>query len=106
MDDRDLDQPVDMTDEELAAQQEAARRAEIDAHPHNQLTRMAAQLTAPAANQADVNTRLAHLHSVVRQLIQLMRGMIPPPEEPNGEVLEQRQPVEGSVEQEPVRDGQ
>lgn len=85
------------TAEEIAAQAEAERRAAFMAHPHNQLKRMVAQLSAPAANQADVNTRLAYLHSAMRQLLQLMMGMIPPPREASdGEVKQQQQSVEGS----------
>ncbi|MDE2471868.1 MAG: hypothetical protein KGL35_24870 [Bradyrhizobium sp.] len=80
-------QGAELTSEDIAAheeqQAEARRRAALMAHPHTQLNKILTDLRAPAANQADVNTRLAHLHAAVRQLVQVVLSHTPRPEEPH-----------------------
>lgn len=80
--------PPEPTGEEIAAQDEANRRAELAAHPHTQLRAIQEQLRSPAAQRGDVTTRMAHLHSAVQQLIQVVLTHTPAPgarEEPHGE---------------------
>ena len=82
--------PVEPTAEEIAAEKaaqaaaaEQQRIAEFNAHPHTRLSDLQKQLTAPG--NLDVNARIGMLHSVVSQLLQVIKQHTPAPETHDGE---------------------
>jgi hypothetical protein len=77
--------PPEPTQEEIDAQAAADRLARFQAHPHTQLRKIQADLRAPATQTGDVTTRMAHLHSAMQRLIQVVLSHTPPPEEDHGE---------------------
>ena len=67
-------EPEGLSAEEIARHQKIA---EFNAHPHTQLTKLAADLRSPTA--LDVNGRLGIVHQAVARLVGLMlQGTEPP----------------------------
>ena len=77
------------------AQRAAEQRAAFMAHPHTQLSKIAADLRAPAATSGDVNTKLAYISAALQRLVQLSLQHTQPPENPD----EVRRPAEGTEAQ-------
>jgi hypothetical protein len=61
-----------LSDEEIAEHQ---RLAELNAHPHTRLANLQKQMAAPGV--LDVNARIGMLHSVISQLVQIIKEHTP-----------------------------
>ena len=71
---------VEQTEDEAAAQAEQHRIAKFNAHPHTRLTNLQKQLVAPG-QALDAPGRIATLHSVIGQLVQIIKEHTPAPGE-------------------------
>ena len=69
--------------DEIDAQAEQERIAAFNSHPHTRLTGLQKQMSAPTA--LDVSGRIGMLHSVVAQLVQIIKEHTPAPEKTDGQ---------------------